>query len=132
MTNNDQLRKTIQNIMVKRGFITKKQIEKTTWSANLQEAWKQFCYSTPGFSFFASKQPSFETLKEDVIKKLKDFEAEKPVKEEAPVTEEVIEEVEEIKQEAEEAVEEIKEEKETITAKVANIIKGKGSRKKHK
>ena len=126
MTNNDQLRKTIQNIMVKRGFITKKQLEKTTWSANLQEAWKQFCYSTPGFSFFASKQPSFETLKEDVIEKLKDFEAEKPVKEE------VKEEIEEIKQEAEKVVEEIKEEKETITAKVANIIKGKGSRKKHK
>ena len=126
MTNNDQLRKTIQNIMVKRGFITKKQLEKTTWSANLQEAWKQFCYSTPGFSFFASKQPSFETLKEDVIEKLKDFEAEKPVKEE------VKEEIEEIKQEAEKVVEEIKEEKETITAKVANIIKGKGSNKRHK
>lgn len=119
-----EVRVLAKKVLMKKKFIKAVDLKLDTWTADVAKAWKNFTYSVPHFSKYASKVPSQTTISPEDIKVLKGLivapkqkevveeVVEEPI--EAPVPEEEVEApVEEIVSEDPTSVEEAPEQEES-------------------
>ena len=137
-----EVRVLAKKVLMKKKFIKAVDLKLDTWTADVAKAWKNFTYSIPNFSKYASKVPSQTTISPEDIKVLKGLiiapkqkevveeVIEEPI--ETPAPEEVETPAEEIVSEDPTSVEEAPEQEESVeeTSEEAPVEEAKEAPKK--
>ena len=61
----------VKKVLMRKKFIKATDLKSDTWTADDASAWKNFCYSIPGFSVYSGKIPNEVSISVDHLKVLK-------------------------------------------------------------
>ena len=78
----------VKKVLMRKKFIKATDLKSDTWTADDASAWKNFCYSIPGFSVYSGKIPNEVSISVDHLKVLKGLISGERKVEEPKVTEE--------------------------------------------